>query len=297
VLATETVGREQLWRADLKAIPAKVEKVFEGGCVAGSPLCSPDGRLRVFISHRTGISDIHVANCDGGHERVLVKAIPGFRNPAADGRPELAGWSPDGKWIAFTVTSTIGNADGRSGLYVVDSIGGSLHWLAKGTYGIYFPVWSPDSRFLYATRQLPDLQPGGLVKISMSDGTMSEIVPGQLTFAHLSGDGRYIYYISGIRNHLCRIPSGGGAERDILGQQALEAFYAVGREAVYLFRQSRVPEAHSVIRFDPETRREKVLGEIPFSPRGAFLSPDERFLYFRQGADSKRRAVVVKGLM
>jgi hypothetical protein len=36
--------------------------------------------------------------------------------------------------------------------------------------------------------------------------------------------------------------------------------------------------------------------KFPFGPRFAYLSPDERFLYFEQREDPKQRVVLVRGL-
>jgi hypothetical protein len=38
------------------------------------------------------------------------------------------------------------------------------------------------------------------------------------------------------------------------------------------------------------------LADIPFDPRFAYLAPGERFLYFQQQEDPKRRLVLIKGL-
>jgi hypothetical protein len=105
-LADVTQPVEASWaRADLQGTPAKIEKVPEPTCSAGVPACSPDSRQRAFMSMRTGLSEIHVANADGTNDRVLVKPPPESAESRwdVDEVPHLAGWSPDGRWIAVIV--------------------------------------------------------------------------------------------------------------------------------------------------------------------------------------------------
>lgn len=66
-----------------------------------SPSFSPDGQRIVFVSNRTGHSEIWTSRLDGGQQKQLTH-LGGFA-----GTPR---WSPDGRWIAFDYI-TQGNAD------------------------------------------------------------------------------------------------------------------------------------------------------------------------------------------
>ncbi len=57
-----------------------------------SPRWSPDGTRLIYVSNRTGSSQLHVRAMASGVDRVLARGKNGPFAPA---------WSPDGKWVAF----------------------------------------------------------------------------------------------------------------------------------------------------------------------------------------------------
>jgi len=303
-LATETTQIEALWRADLtsKAAP---EIVADPGCSSGAPGCSPDRLRRAFITERTGISEIWLANSDGTNERPLVRSVPGFENPKDAGVPSLAGWSPDGKWIAFTVFPRRGNADIRTYLYVISSSGGVPQRLGKEAYSLDMPTWSPDSKSLYAVQGWqadngPSPSKSLLVRVSLVDGTITSLGADGI-WPRVSPDGKVIYFFTSPRPKLSRIPIGGGAAERLWEKDNLLWFCAgLGARYLYLFQQpprDAEGQTHTIIRFDPESRQAIPLADIPFGPRSAYLSADERFLYFEQQEDPKQRVVLVRGLL
>jgi len=301
-LATETTQLEALWRADLSSTPLRVETVRDPDCSAGAPGCSADGRSRAFISAGSGISEIRMANGDGTNEHPLVRSIPAFVDPTDEGLPSLLGWSPDGKWIAFTVAPWHGNADVRTYLYVVPASGGLPRRLVKEAYALYGPVWSPDSKSLYAVQGWPvddrahDFK-HPIVRVDVASGSLA-VVGADGGGQRISPDGKFLYFFTFPRPKLSRIRiSGGPVER----QWDREDLYSaeVGERFLYLFQEpdrTAKRQIHKLIRFDPESRQSDTLAEIPFRPRFAYLSRDERFLYFQQQEDPKRRVVMVQGL-
>jgi Tol biopolymer transport system component len=245
-----------------------------------------------------------VANADGTNERPLVKTIPGFVDPKDDGWPRLVGWSPDEKWIAFSVFPAHGNADVRSYLYVVPSSGGILRRLAKEAYALDTPSWSRDSKSLYGVQgwsiedRTHDLE-SPIVRVNVADGKLTALGAHGI-WPQQSPNGKYLYYFTRPRPKLSRIRIDGGPEERLLDREDIFGFgYATGGQYVYLFQRPSRNGAggnYRILRFDPESRQAIVLNEIPFQPRFANLSSDERFLYFGQQEEPKRRAVLVRGL-
>src|SRR5713101_2378950 len=110
-----------------------------------SPAVSPDGGRVAMILSRDGWTDLYVCNSDGTGLKRLTKSPQDESSPC---------WSPDGKWIAFTVQFR------DFEIAVVPAGGGSATLLVEGED----PSWAPNSRTLiYARRQ------GGRYVLSLLD--------------------------------------------------------------------------------------------------------------------------------
>jgi Tol biopolymer transport system component len=305
VLATETTQVNALWRADLRSMPAKLETVADPGCSAREPNCSPDGLQRVIITAPTGIYEIRISNTDGTNERPLVRPIPSFANPTDDGFPTSVLWSPDGKWIAFTVAPRQGNSDIRSDLYVIPPSGGTPRRLGEEAYSLIHPTWSLDGQSLYATREWSIEDKGHdrespIVRIDVATGTFSPTGADGI-WPKLSPNGKFIYFFTWPSPKLSRtrLPDG---PAEVFGENAnlLWGVATIGTQFVYLFQNLPRNAAKlntALVRFDPETRQSVRLAEGPFQPKLAFLSRDEHFLYFDQTENSQSRVVFVRGLL
>ncbi len=305
VLATETTQVEALWRADLRSMPAELETVADPGCSAREPNCSPDGLQRVIITAPTGISEIRISNTDGTNERPLVRSIPSFANPTDDGFPTSVQWSPDGKWIAFTVAPRQGNSDIRSDLYVIPPSGGTPRRLGKEAYALIHPTWSLDGQSLYAAQEWSfedkdHHRETPIMRIDVATGTLSPTGADGI-WPQLSPSGKFIYFFTSPYPKLSRtrLPDG---PSEVLWEKAnlLSGVAAIGTQFVYLFQNLPKNAAKlftALVRFDPETRQSVRMAEVPFRPKLVFLSRDEHFLYFDQTEDSQRRVVFVRGLL
>jgi Tol biopolymer transport system component len=70
-------------------------------------------------------------------------------------------WSPDGRWLAFTMTTKA--SDGRHQLFLMRPDGSELRALTPASDGLFSlqPVWSPDSDQLLCIRGDERQRPGG----------------------------------------------------------------------------------------------------------------------------------------
>ncbi len=132
-------GRQLAFAAlgDIWTMPlgGKPQRLTDDEFVDTDPAWSPDGTKIAFSSDRAGGMDVWVRDLQTGRDRQIS------RLPNADMSPA---WSPDGKSIAF-----VSNADFEQGeLYVVPAEGGDPQRVHDRSFGVGYPSWSPDSRFL-----------------------------------------------------------------------------------------------------------------------------------------------------
>jgi Tol biopolymer transport system component len=105
---------------------------------------SPDG-THIIYSTTQGLgagSDTWMINVDGSGRKLLFHATGSGQSIAG-----LFTWSPDGKQVAYERIADNQTPFQLSGLWVMNSDGGSQHRFADadGGHG-YYPTWSPDSQ-------------------------------------------------------------------------------------------------------------------------------------------------------
>lgn len=128
--------RYQLIVAD--ADGANPHLILESRFPLMSPAWSPDGQWLAYVSFETKHSAIYVQLVRTG-ERRQVSARAGI-----NGAPE---WSPDGKRLALTLGSSVGNPD----IYILDLASQGLMRITDDPAIDTEPVWSPDGHNLYFT--------------------------------------------------------------------------------------------------------------------------------------------------
>ena len=84
--------RSNLWQ--ISADGKDHRPLYSGLTSIRSPRWSPNGEMLAFISNDTGSQQIHVRWIDNGETAVISQL---------QASPSNLSWSPDGKWLAFTM--------------------------------------------------------------------------------------------------------------------------------------------------------------------------------------------------
>ncbi len=142
---------------------------------------SPDGREISFIWDREELSDVYVIpNFSGWPDRISTQ-----RAAVAYWSDELPRWSPDGRWLAFTM-------DGH--VHVVPATGGLPRKISDFASAAFAPVWMPDNNQLIVSVERQDKTQ---LLLTDKDGRWPrELVnaPGDAWEAKPSPDSRFLLF-------------------------------------------------------------------------------------------------------
>lgn len=156
------------------------------GAADRDPAASPDGKLVAFFSDETGEYTLHIVPADGlGQPKVYALGDP----PSFFYRPR---WSPDSGKLAFF--------DKRLNLWMLDvGKGGQPHKIDTDRFDSpayrFDHAWSPDSRWLVYTKQLPNHLHAAFV-YSTDTGQSRQITDGLSDVAspRFDASGDYLYF-------------------------------------------------------------------------------------------------------
>jgi Tol biopolymer transport system component len=159
-------GRERL---QLSSLPMR----------AHLPRWSPDGKKIVFTARAMPDKPwkTHLVSVDGGS---LEQLLPGpiiHRDPT---------WSPDGNSLVFSVG---GRTSTPRAIQMLNLVTRQLSQL-PGSEELYSPRWSPDGRYLAATR----MEKQELMLYDFTTQTWRELTKLNASFQSWSRDGKYIYF-------------------------------------------------------------------------------------------------------
>ena len=234
---------DDIWRLDLKNPADTTGQLFLGSTRRDqNPQVSSDGKKIAFDSVRSGNSEIWVADSDGSHLRQLTSS-----GLAEGGSPR---WSPDGSQVAFD-----GMADGNYDIYLVGIAGGKPRRLTTDPAADTVPSWSRDGRWIYFNSDRSGTQQ--IWKMALAGGP-----PVQLTHAggfvgFESWDGALFYYAKAMARPttLWSVPTGGGAETEVLNDLRDPGSFAVMERGIYFLPEKAPPFGFSLCYFDYRTRQ------------------------------------------
>ncbi len=233
-----------VWRIDTSnaanAAPSTPVAVIASTRADQIPNLSADGRRMVFVSNRSGESEIWVSALDGSHAVQLtsIVSVPGFPR-----------WSPDGTLIAFH-----GAPNERPDVFVVPASGGTPHTLTAHLPNGALPSFSRDGRWIYFSVY----QPGGsrIWKMPASGGAAVQVTNNAAALGIESADGRDLYYIDRIDrpSAMWRQPVSGGAPVKVLDGVVSGSFDVVEGGIYYIDRVSPETGEHFTDRPSGDTR-------------------------------------------
>lgn len=144
--------------------------------VADSLAVSRDGTKLAYVPDlsRGGLPALLEMNIDGSARRAVFN---GTRHTCSISSPS---WSPDGKWIAFTLCTSKGFEGGVEAIWRIHPDGTGLHLLTHGVD----PTWSPGGQWIAYEASNPGGTKVGLFMIHPNGTGRRQIIP----YAETGGD-------------------------------------------------------------------------------------------------------------
>ena len=130
-------GGEDLWLFDLER-GVRSRFTFGQG-LSDDPVWSPDGKMIVFDSNRTGAYAIYQKPSNGTQKEELVYSDPAVKFTTS--------WSPDGKYVLMDWVSSA--SQGKASIYVLPMFGDHKAYpLINNDFNNTYAQFSPDGRWV-----------------------------------------------------------------------------------------------------------------------------------------------------
>ncbi|MEO5892740.1 MAG: S9 family peptidase [Ferruginibacter sp.] len=162
----------------------KTDTLTKGNFDEGSPTWSPDGKQVAFVSNRStdpdknDNADIWVMDATNG---AIIKQLTTWAG--TDQNPR---WSPDGKWIAYTSSSSeqLFTMYGQNKISVVPAAGGTIRALAATLDRPVSDIqWTTDGQHI--TFLAEDDRKQYIAKVNVANNTVETIAAGERSFINI----------------------------------------------------------------------------------------------------------------
>lgn len=214
-----------------------------------TPRFSPDGSRIAFVSSRTGLGEIWVANADCTSPQQLTRF-----NQHAVGSPR---WSPDGQTLAFDR-----DIDGNTDIFTIGVKGTDLRQLTSGGAVENMPSWSPDGQWIYFGSYQTSVS--RIHRVPVAGGVAEQVTqsPGREPIP--TADGRSLYYTNADQLwHKDLLTGAEGPVPELLDLSVGRYWDIAGGILWYVSQQSG--EKPVVQTLDLESRRTGQVFELPGS--------------------------------
>src|SRR6266404_3581251 len=185
----EKDGERQVWMIRADGGEAWAVTTHKGG-VAGFRW-SPDGKQLLLSA-----VDQPAKADDGSLGKVWIMTIAGGgKKQLAEsaGSSDLARWSPDGKWIAYTGETEAGAGVSTTYLYLIPASGGNPKQLStKFDLNVGTPVWSRDGKTIYFSTNV--LEAIEVYAADVASGAVKQLSQrgGAIGVTEVSRDGKIV---------------------------------------------------------------------------------------------------------
>ncbi len=254
-----------IWRLFLDGRAA--QKTIASSAQDSNPDFSPDGSRVLFLSTRTGHSELYTSFPDGSNILQLTHL---------GGEIASAQWSPEGQSIVFDAIAGDAQFDN---VYVIPAQGGTPRRLTDDQLASMQPTWSADGAWIYYS-----LGRLSFWKIPSAGGTPTELLGGAgLMDPRPSPDGRFLYSMtSARRGGILRRDIVAGTEEAIPGtESAVYRSWALAHGGIYFVKDAAPPQLWFL---DFKTRHVRSVMSLPGPPartaRGLAISPDGSTLFY-----------------
>ncbi len=243
------------------------------------PVLSPDGQKLAFVSSRSGTTELWVSDVDGSKAvRVteLARVVDSGPAPVLVGEPS---WAPDGGTLLFALRDRH-----QTDLYQASVHGGPPVRLTFSSWNEVAPILGDGQRLFFGSDQTGTWQ---IWSRRIHEGEAMRVTRGGGVRAHVSKDGRFLFFSRADRRGIWRVPVDGGAEIEIL-KPATGANWVdwarVGDQIFYRTIEPNPTVPSSIFRFDIGTgSTTRVVAAIPgrsVPGLGLTVSPNADFLLF-----------------